>query len=420
MIKECLNIALNNLGPSQKEYGSTPFYEALRIGLILNFSALLDGTIRLSIDDTPKKILNTYIIDAMGCTLGYLADDGNIYITSSVYSSYCGYVDKDLVFHNFTKQDNVLGIKLKEKQIIKRIKWLNFIVKIKSIFSIRNKHAKKSLFLCSQNIGHHIWNEQPVIDFIKTNNLLEYIDYFAYTVDFFNLKHFFNEQNIPSKIFSLKVNVTSDILIHFSTTIFTKETSDRLYKYAMKQYPAITSDKLTILLHQRLTLRSWKQQAEGLAFIVNKLCKKYDNIEFLIDGFSSPLNGQNYKANKYIKNDINYYKKWTKNILPEYKNKVKSIIGKNCLEKIHYYDKSKILIMAYGSGEQINWMTQKPIVLYGQKGPKQLSVTLSSNNIIKGFLINRFDIDQNKIINCSNNSYEMKPEDLLELIEQQL
>lgn len=417
-----INQALKDVGHSVERYGKSPWYNVLKIGFLSAFSMLLDGTIILSETDTPKKIVRTYLIN-MYEIFAYEDEEGNIYIFATAYFAYYGYIDKNYNIHRYLEFDNLLGIYIDEKYLLKCIKKMKKN-KIKRLINYIKKvllKPQKMIFLCNKNIGHHIWNEQPIIDYLEKNNLLKYIDKLAYSIDYFGLNQYFSKKNLKSINCSHKKNwCTNNLLIHFSTTTYSQETSNRLKQFAVENVKQKQNNDVKILLHQRLTLRNWKQQTEGLSSIINELSNKYDNISFFIDGYSIPMSGNNKNSYMHINDDIKYYKEWTQNLSEKAKNKVTSIIGQNCLEKVVYYNNCNLLVMSYGSPEHINWITNKPIILYGPLNARNLSIELNSKHMLKDFSINSTLLEQNLIKEYPDLSYDLDYKYLLSVIEEQL
>ena len=91
-LKDLFEKALQELD-NNLAYKNTLYLESLRIGLLIQLSALYDGTVRLSIADIPKKIMRTYCaeIDSNNI-IGYECNDGNIYPTNSFSYLYSVYI----------------------------------------------------------------------------------------------------------------------------------------------------------------------------------------------------------------------------------------------------------------------------------------------------------------------------------------
>ena len=130
-LKEMYETALSELDNNVEHYKGSPWYESLKIGLLIQISALYDGTIRLSLDDKPKKIVQTYCISMdVYRIIGYETEDKNIYLVATSYSAYYGYVDKNMILQRFVKPEDLLGVKINANDyIITQIKQLKSIKK---------------------------------------------------------------------------------------------------------------------------------------------------------------------------------------------------------------------------------------------------------------------------------------------------
>ena len=422
-LKKMYETALSELDNNVEHYKGSPWFESLKVGLLIQISALYDGSIRLSLDDKPKKIVQTYCISMdVYRIIGYETEDKNIYLVATSYSAYYGYVDKNMILHRFVKPEDLLGVKINVNHyIITQIKQLKSIKKgkLEHFFDLF-KRRKKVYVIYNSNLGHHIWNEQPVIDFFIKNKLFKFIDKFVYSIDFFGLKETFDSYKIPSALLAENNFVTKNIWIHFSSVLYTNVTSQRLLKTAEKCNIGLDDTKLYILIHQRANFRTWRQQKESFFEIINYLGKKYPDINFIIDGFSSPqYAAQDYSKNA-IENDLNYYQQWEKNLSEDIKKRVFSIFGEKCLKKILYYNKASLLIMSYGTPEHYNWITQKPVVLYGPSVARNLSNILNSKGIVRGLSIDSTLINQENITEYPDLSYDMDYQVLLDVIDQKL
>ena len=125
-LKDLYEKALYELDNNLYVYKNSLYLESLRIGLLIQLSALYDGTVRLSIADIPKKILRTYCteIDSNNI-IGYECNDGNIYIVGTAYTAYYGYLDKNLNLHRYLDVEDLLGIKIEyNNSIAKRFRKL--------------------------------------------------------------------------------------------------------------------------------------------------------------------------------------------------------------------------------------------------------------------------------------------------------
>ena len=419
-LNEIYNNIIKQLDNNFDLYEKSEYLESLKIGALIQISALYDGSIRLNIDDTPQKIIQTYCINiSQQQILCYETQNKNIYVCATAYSAYYGFLDPEMNWHKLIKRDDLLGVQIDNNYILKKIIKLKKRFNFREIFSIK-KHQKKIYTICNDNLGHYIWNEQPFVDFFIKYDMFKFIDKLAYTIDFLGLSDLFKIKKIPSYLLRKKNFKTRNILIHFSSVMYTEKTSKRLLVTTQKKDTDIEHSKIAILLHQRLTLRLWRQQKEGFANIINCICNKYKNVYFVIDGYSSP----EYKAvqnnDSYIKKDFDYYNEWIKNLNDNNKSRVQEIFGKTCLEKILYYQAASLLVMSFGTPEHYNWITQKPVILYGPMAARSLSKILNSDKIINGLSIERTLIDNEFVKEYPDLSYDLDYKIILSEIEKQI
>lgn len=392
--------------------------QKLNIGKCITLSALLDGKVRLSPIERGKKIVRSFCIEVTNNPyVGYETSDGFIYFIALPYSCYWGYFDNNYIFHPFDDPNMMFGIPLYPQEVLKEIILLK--QKKSPVLKIRKKRI---MLLATWNLGHHIWQEQPGIDFLKENNMLKKIRYMYYFTDYFNMSSYLKQFNIKSK---LKVNhnfTTTHILVYCTEDVFFKKTADRLLAFCKNGSDiSLSQNYINVIIALRWNQRVWREENTGIAEIINSLTEKYERISFCIDGFSKPAgNGDGFNSAEKIQKDKENMCRLMENLTPQALERIHSIIGKNCIEKVKLYSEAALLIMPFGTPEHINWMSRKPVILYGPKAARDLSIILNSPVVIPDLKVDSYLISERDIIDEDCGNYSMDWHILYNAIDQKL
>ncbi|CAD5961611.1 hypothetical protein PCC9214_03225 [Planktothrix tepida] len=175
---------------------------------------------------------------------------------------------------------------------------------VKSYLSPENKTKKlTSISGVIANLGHYFWNDLTAIDYLDQTQLLDRIDQFILGSESrLELHHLFPEipENKISKVqnntdifqFVLKNNLFAVRLTEFCIQ---ESLVQRIYKAAiqncsegfLQQIEEAKTHFPLLWINLRGHNKSWINQVDGYANIINELSKEYPNLAILFDGFST-------------------------------------------------------------------------------------------------------------------------------------
>lgn len=203
---------------------------------------------------------------------------------------------------------------------------------------------------------------------------------------------------------------------------FFKKTADRLLAFCKNGSDiSLSQNYINVIIALRWNQRVWREENTGIAEIINSLTEKYERISFCIDGFSKPAgNGDGFNSAEKIQKDKENMCRLMENLTPQALERIHSIIGKNCIEKVKLYSEAALLIMPFGTPEHINWMSRKPVILYGPKAARDLSIILNSPVVIPDLKVDSYLISERDIIDEDCGNYSMDWHILYNAIDQKL
>lgn len=395
--------------------------EKLNIGKCMALSALLDGKLRLSPAEKGKIIIRSFVVEVTNNPyVGYETSDGFIYFVALPYSCYWGYFDNNYVFHPLDDPDMMFGIPLYPQEVLKEILLLK--QKERSIPFFKRFYKKRIMLLATWNLGHHIWQEQPGIDFLRENNLLKRIQYMYFFTDYFNMSSYLEKFGIKSK-FRKKHNFTTrHIVVYFTEDVFFEKNAKRLLDFCNKKSDIrLPATNINVVISLRWNQRVWREENAGVAEIINALTEKYEKISFYIDGFSKPAcEGDGFNCAEKIQRDKENTLHLAENLSSKALENIHSIIGKNCIEKVKIYSEASLLVMPFGTPEHYNWMSRTPVILYGPKAARDLSIILNSSVVIPDLKIDSYLIPESCIFNEEGGNYSMDWHVLFDAIDKKI
>lgn len=396
--------------------GPEPNVSQLKKGRRIAYSALIYGCIISEETGDCEKVRCCYSIRKINQNyIAYETEKGNIYLLGTPYNAYGGYFDKDFLFHCFgTESKKVFGCDFDFNYIeesIKRLRKENSFKYIFSKFYLPLLKRKKNLLFSVKNLGHHIWNEQAGLDYFISNNLIKYVDNALFYSDFLNTAKMLKKYNVLSEFVKNDNFLTGDILVTPSVHTYKRITSERLLKFCLSETTINKDDyegKNIVVICIRNNQRCWLQEAESIPEIINNITEKGSNVQFIIDGFSSPtVNNLRTNPIDSISKDKVIYEKIYNKLSVNAKKNTSSIIGYTCVDKIAVYNYSSLLVMPYGTPEQYNWIARKSIILYGPSGARNLSKTLCDKPILYDIELDRKDIPPEFIQEVEMSNYNM-------------
>lgn len=161
-----------------------------------------------------------------------------------------------------------------------------------------------SCLIRSNHIGHHLWNDLTGISRIFDKKIHQNIS----QVIVFNSErseHYGSLENFfPGVKFKRGLNNVNELASYiYKENIFLVRVSDELIKEKLinkiLKISEVSKSKsknknITILIGFRFENRTWLNQVEGIVFIINYLCDKYENkkFKFIIDGHNKNRSGE--------------------------------------------------------------------------------------------------------------------------------
>jgi hypothetical protein len=329
----------------------------------------------------PRPIRNTIIFSVEN--VEFVVYECNLerayYIFCTVYHLFFGVLLANGQFKRSYKEENVMGYLINIEKVMQKIHSLSRCLDSSSLHSARREliGQKKILLFGCGNIGHHIWNEQPGLDFLLHNDLLRYLDAVQIRgADYLGSEVFFKSLSIDScktddRYQNEEGIVTSDILIRSTELVFLSETRKRLKSWvtsnkienARFERKLQRTNALTVCIQIRQHERRWVSEVDGVIALIRAICEKHSNVAFMIDGFGKSVKSDR-KEKQRIRKDLAAYKR----IRREVSNSVNltTSIGLRIRDKIRLLNNAALVVSPIGSGGVIClWLLQKDTIAYG-------------------------------------------------------
>jgi hypothetical protein len=248
------------------------------------------------------------------------------------------------------------------------------------------------------NAGHYFWNEVFGLMFLINNNLIDNIDEFVIgPFDYLDVGTIMkNKYNKSTKYINTTTN-NNDLLVNTVKKYINMNLIDT-FKKVYDVNKKIISNKIHIAFDIRTNRRVCNNSTENIIYIINKLSKKFKNIEFYISGWYTVDSNKSYEL-------IADYKKSQQvftNIQEEVNIPIHNLIGKPLKELVKIIDLFDIIVSNDGSG----------IGFYSKILTNAYNISYTNNYVRDGFQsqeiffnkkMNHIYIDKKYITNISDD-----------------
>jgi len=297
-------------------------------------------------------------------------------IFATIYHIYIGQFDQAGIVFEGLRQENALGYPVNYASVWERVRQLDAL-QAKKRFRLSQFFLKaKPDFLWAQtnNLGHHIWNEQSGLDNLLDKRRGQLNRIIAGRHDYFDYNSFFRKKGLKVELQSIdwqNGTIWTRPLLRSSGMVLSSQTRHRLLEHirghkmgAVEEniIQIIKKYKTFVVIQIRQHERRWLSERNELRFLLEWILQFDPNLCIGIDGFGKI----NKEEDTHVVRIIDRENEFIQQLLFICPERIVALAGLTVLSKAVILEYADIVVGPIGSGGVLStWVLHKPLITYG-------------------------------------------------------
>jgi len=297
-------------------------------------------------------------------------------IFATIYHIHIGHFDQAGKVFEGLGGENVLGYPINYASVWGKVSQLSALPLRKKFGLGQFLFQPKPDFLWAQteNLGHHIWNEQTGLDLLLEKKNSQFNQAIVGKHDFFDYATIFRKKGLKVKLQSIdwkNGTIWSRPLLSSSGMVLSSQTRHRLVEHihghrlgATEEniIRKITKYKTFVVIQIRQHERRWLSEKKELRFLLEWILQFDHNLCVGIDGFGKI----NEEADRHLKKNIDRENEFIQQLLLICPERIVALAGLTVLSKAVILKNADIVVGPIGSGGVLStWVLHKPLITYG-------------------------------------------------------
>jgi hypothetical protein len=277
----------------------------------------------------------------------------------------------------------------------------------------------------TNNLGHHIWNEQSGLDYLLEKRSGQFNQVIAGRHDFFNYNSVFRKKGLKVALQSIdwqNGTIWSRPLLSSSEMVLSSLTRNRLLEHirghkigAMEEniIRIIKKYKTFVVIQIRQHERRWVSEKNELRFLLEWILQFDRNLCVGIDGFGKI----NKEADRHVEKHIDNENEFIQQLLLICPERILALAGLTVLSKAVILKYADIVVGPIGSGGVLaTWVLHKPLITYGPTSYYEWTKR-DLQRVPQELLPEVIYISKERIHDMADNDYDFSWKELQEVIK---
>jgi hypothetical protein len=351
-------------------------------------------------------------------------------VFATIYHIYIGQFDQAGIVFEGLRQDNALGYPVNYASVWERVRQLDAISPKKKLGLSQFLFKSKPDFLWAQtnNLGHHIWNEQSGLDYLLDKRSSQFNRVIAGRNDFFNYATVLREKDLKVELQSIDWEngaIWTRPLLRSSGMVLSSQTRHRLLEHmrghkmgAVEEnvIQIIKKYKTFVVIQIRQHERRWLSERNELRYLLEWILQLDPNLCIGIDGFGKI----NKEDDRHVARNINRENEFIQQLLLICPERIVALAGLTVLSKAVILKNADIVVGPIGSGGVLStWVLHKPLITYGPTSYYEWT-KLDSERVPEEPLPEVIYIPKELIHDVADNDYDFSWKELQDPIKKYL